>query len=230
MKETKLPLQKIEEVLDTLIKEGKAVSFARRKKFTHQLNFVANKQKVIEFLKKYHLDNPLDTGVSRIESGQKLRLDPDLFDELLSCLINEKTIIEEKSKLRLKEHQVKLSNEEKQLKEQIVELYLTAGFSTPRQDELPVLFSVPENKTDEIMNLLFEEGILVKLPQKVVMHKNSISEAKKIIVKNIQDNGGLDSAFFKNMIKTTRKYALALLDYFDEQGLTVRNNNIRKLK
>ena len=62
------------------------------------------------------------------------------------------------------------------------------------------------------------------------MHKNSVNEAREIIVKNIKENGEMDSAFFKNMIKSTRKYALALLDYFDEQGLTVRNKNIRKLK
>jgi len=62
------------------------------------------------------------------------------------------------------------------------------------------------------------------------MHKNRVGEAKEIIIGSIRGKGELDSAFFKSMIKSTRKYALALLDYFDEQGLTVRTKNIRKLK
>jgi selenocysteine-specific elongation factor len=223
-------MQKAVEILDALVKEGKAAFFAGKKKIIHQSNFIAGKQKVVDFFKKYHLDNPLETGISRIEAGRELRLDSDLFDELLSSLVNEKSIIEEKNKLRSKDHSVKLNDGEKQLKEKVNELYLSSGFSTPRQDELPVRFSVAESKISEIMNLLFDEGILARLPQDVVMHRNCISEAKEIIVKHIRNNGELDSAFFKIMIKSTRKYALALLDYFDEQGLTVRYKNIRKLK
>lgn len=230
LKKTKLPLKKIGEILDILSREGRVVSFARGKKFVHQLNFAANKQKIPDFLKKFHIDNPLETGITRIELMKLLQFDTDMLDESLSVLLNEKIIVDEQNKLRLKEYQVKLNNEEKQLKEQVIELYSAGRFSTPRQEELPARFSVSAKKIDEMMNLLFDEGILVKLSQDVVMHKNSVCEAKEIVVKNIQDNGELDSAFFKNMIKSTRKYAIALLDYFDEQGLTVRNKNIRKLK
>jgi selenocysteine-specific elongation factor len=230
LKKTKLPLKKIGEVMDILLREGKAVSFARGNKFAHQLNFASGRQKLLDFLTQYHLDNPLETGITRIETMRLLQFDTDLFNEVLSVLLNENTIVDEKHKLRLKEHRVNLNNEENQLKGRLAELYLNAGFSTPRQDELPAKLSAPENKVNKLVNLLFDEGTLVRLPQDVIMHKNRVGEAKEIIIGSIRGKGELDSAFFKSMIKSTRKYALALLDYFDEQGLTVRTKNIRKLK
>ena len=45
----------------------------------------------------------------------------------------------------------------------------------------------------------------------------------------IADKGVLDSADFKLVIDSSRKYALAILDYLDARRITVRIDNNRKL-
>lgn len=230
LKKAKLPAEKAEDVLNSLIKECKIRPFDKGKKYIHKLKYESEKDKFINILKAYHSHNPLDTGISRIGLRKELNCDAELFNELAAALINEKAILEENNKLRLTGHQIKLDAGADQLKQKLIKLYLEAGYSTPRQDELAERLSEQVIKIDEMMKLIFDEKVLVKLPQNVVMHNKFVAEAKDIVIKHIQKNGGLDSALFKTMIGSSRKYALALLDYFDEQGITIRSGNIRQLK
>ena len=50
-----------------------------------------------------------------------------------------------------------------------------------------------------------------------------------MVVRTIAEKGYLDSADFKYDIASSRKYALAILDHFDERGLTIRSGSVRKL-
>jgi selenocysteine-specific elongation factor len=54
-------------------------------------------------------------------------------------------------------------------------------------------------------------------------------QAQGIAVAYLEEHGVLDSADFKHHIGSTRKYALAILDYLDARRITVRHGNNRKL-
>jgi len=54
-------------------------------------------------------------------------------------------------------------------------------------------------------------------------------KAQDLVVETIQQKGMLNSADFKYNINSTRKYALAILDYLDSRRVTVRIGNDRKL-
>ncbi len=50
-----------------------------------------------------------------------------------------------------------------------------------------------------------------------------------MVVALITEHGTLDSADFKQNIDSSRKYALAILDFLDSKGITVRSGNLRRL-
>ena len=61
-------------------------------------------------------------------------------------------------------------------------------------------------------------------------HVNAgIRKAQAMVVEMIQEEGVLESGLFKSRIDSTRKYALAFLDYLDGLRITVRIGNDRKL-
>jgi selenocysteine-specific elongation factor len=108
-------------------------------------------------------------------------------------------------------------------------IYEKSGFESPRPDELPGLLKLPQEKIDQLLEHLCNEGKLIQLDKKVVLSRNHFIKAQDIAVKAISEKGVLDSADFKNLIQSTRKYALAVLDHLDKIGVTIRIENNRKL-
>ena len=64
--------------------------------------------------------------------------------------------------------------------------------------------------------LLFDPGVLAGIEQRLVEHLNT--------------HGEMEVAAFRDMVGTTRKYAVPLLNYFDNRGVTVRRGDVRVLR
>ena len=76
--------------------------------------------------------------------------------------------------------------------------------------------------------LLYHDQRLIRLSP-AVADPGPLPEAQARVVKLILETGAVDSAEFKHHIGSTRKYALAILDYLDARKVTVRAGNLRKL-
>jgi selenocysteine-specific elongation factor len=61
-------------------------------------------------------------------------------------------------------------------------------------------------------------------------HREAVDRAREILVEFMRKEGRLESVKFKYLLDTTRKFAIPLLDYFDDVGVTRRVGNTRYLK
>jgi selenocysteine-specific elongation factor len=71
---------------------------------------------------------------------------------------------------------------------------------------------------------------LIEVSPGFFFHTEAIEKARELIVQTIQTQGELIAADFRDSLKTSRKYIIPLLEYFDQIGLTVRKGNSRILK
>jgi selenocysteine-specific elongation factor len=122
-----------------------------------------------------------------------------------------------------------LGDADRRLMEGIVKVYEETGFQSPRPDEVPGMLEAPPAAVERLMQHLCNEGRLVRLNKNVVLGYDTFRRAQEMVVEIIQKQGVLDSADFKNHIGSTRKYALAILDYLDARKVTVRYDNDRRL-
>jgi selenocysteine-specific elongation factor len=122
-----------------------------------------------------------------------------------------------------------LAEDEQRLLDRIEELYATTGFQSPRAEELPGLLGAAPGQVRKLLDMLYHERRLVRLSSQVVLSYRHFEEAQELVVRAIQEHGSLDSADFKHRIHSSRKYALAVLDYLDAQGVTIRSGNVRRL-
>ncbi|MFP4380932.1 MAG: selenocysteine-specific translation elongation factor [Candidatus Sumerlaeia bacterium] len=122
-----------------------------------------------------------------------------------------------------------LPAQDRKVLDEIVEVYRKSGFHSPRPDELPKRVHAPRQQIDKMLNLLFKEGELIRLDKNVVIHYDSFKRAQDLVVKTIQEKGALDSNEFKTMVGSSRKYVMAFLDFLDSKGITLRQENQRKL-
>jgi selenocysteine-specific elongation factor len=113
--------------------------------------------------------------------------------------------------------------------ERVLALYEETGFSSPRPEEVPALIGAPEKAVARLMGYLCGRRLLVRLSDAVVLSRTAFLKAQDLAVNLIRERGELDSADFKYSIHSSRKYALAILDYLDSLRVTIRSGNFRKL-
>jgi selenocysteine-specific elongation factor len=122
-----------------------------------------------------------------------------------------------------------LAEDDRALAARLLELYESTGFRSPRPDELPERLNVPAERAERLLGFLCAKEQLYRLAKNVVLSRSWLREAQRIVVAEIERNGLLDSADFKRHIDSTRKYALAILDWLDGRKVLVRRGNHRSL-
>ena len=123
----------------------------------------------------------------------------------------------------------KLDDTDRRLMAELVKIYDKTGFQSPRPDELPDMLHAPQPEIDRLLEHLCNEGKLIRLAKNVLLSYNSFKKAQDMVVSIIKEKGVLNSADFKHNINSTRKYALAILDFLDSRSVTMRVQNDRKL-
>jgi selenocysteine-specific elongation factor len=123
--------------------------------------------------------------------------------------------------------------EDRALRDGIVETYRRTGFHSPRPEdlgnELRAAAGLPPARIDAMLRLLLKEGELIRLANGVLLHYDAFKRAQDLAVAVIREKGSLDSNEFKNRLETSRKYAIAFLEFLDARGVTRRDGNERRL-
>ncbi|MBE7558359.1 SelB C-terminal domain-containing protein [bacterium] len=147
----------------------------------------------------------------------------------MAWLESEKKVVRRENRIGLPAETARFDERRARLVAEIERIMRDGKYATPRPDELPQLLSAPAAEVESLLEYLCLSGALVRLGKNVVFHSHWMAEAERLVVDCIERNGVLDSADFKNMIHSSRKYALALLDYFDAVHVTSRVGNLRRL-
>ena len=123
----------------------------------------------------------------------------------------------------------RLNDGDRRLMEKIVKTYEETGFGSPRPDELPGLLGDSHDRIERLVDYLCSRNRLIRLSKNVIIDHDTFIRSQEIVVNIISRDGVLDSAEFKLHIGSTRKYALAILDFLDARRVTVRAGNNRTL-
>ncbi len=152
-----------------------------------------------------------------------------LAEAIQAALVGENLIAVQGNRLALQWASAGIDSPEQALQERIRILYVRSGFHSPRPEELPGLLGAPSGAVARAVEILKREKQIVQIAPNVILAIEHLRHAQEIIVRRIREKGALDSADFKYDLDSTRKYALAILDYFDSRRLTFRTGNERRL-
>ena len=94
------------------------------------------------------------------------------------------------------------------------------------QEEL----GVPEAELRDLLAHLEREGSLVRAPGDLWFDRGAVDELRARVVAHLDAHGSLETPTYKALIGTTRKYAMPLMELFDEERLTVRRGEARVLR
>jgi len=182
-------------------------------------------------LKEFHLRFPMKSGLAKEELRTKLPMEVDvrLFQILLNELIQSKEIVLEKDKFRLPTHQIS-SADEKGLLRRVEEAVLKAGLQSPSPKELSEAWSEKEEGIQAVFEHLVHEGVLIKIKGGIYIHRVPFENLKDALVDYLKKNKEITTPQFKDMTNASRKYAIPLIEYFDQIKLTIRLGDKRVLR
>ncbi|AOT72785.1 selenocysteine-specific translation elongation factor [Geosporobacter ferrireducens] len=185
---------------------------------------------IIKVLQNYHNSNPLKIGMGKEELRNKLKIKikGKLYDELLEHFENNQIIRLHNNFTALADFEVKYSPEQLVILEEIDRLYLEREFQTPAPEDF-LNSKKNEQKYREVLEALIEKKQLIKINEDILLHVENYEKAKEMLKQFIKENGQITLSEFRDLIHTTRKYALPLIENFDQNKITKRIDEKRVL-
>lgn len=227
---SKAPPELVAQVIDEL-KAGNQLVFNAKGRFMH-LDTMRN---ACDFVRgkvaEYHKKNPLRAGIKRLELKQSAKIDDELFEIVMKELLGTKQLVDDNDRIHLPDFKVRLSREDSEIGEAIEKLLRDAKWATPSLTELfEKLQNVPPPRIRSVVDMLCDAGHIAMLKDEILMHKDALNEAKELLVDFVKKNGSIEPGKFRDLLQTTRKYVIPMLEYFDDIGVTVRQENKRVLR
>ncbi len=222
----------LNQILNGLEKEGKVKKITEKGKSYFILNkyFEKLKQETVQILDDFHRRNPTRKGFPLAELKNALHIkDSRFLNYLLEELTAEKKIDVKNNTAALKSRGIELTEEQKAKTEAIEKMLFDGGFAVPNSEQLAAELDLTKKETTEYLQILLESEKIVRLEQDIYFHKDRIEEAKQKLIDFFEKNDHITVGEFRQLLNTSRKYALPLLNYFDSIGLTVRQEDHRVL-
>ncbi|MFC1820892.1 selenocysteine-specific translation elongation factor [Thermodesulfobacteriota bacterium] len=223
--------KRLDEALKVLLAQKKIIRYNRENgTFIHAEYFEKATNELISTLTKYHHNFPLRAGLIKEELRSKTigSRNQRLFIHIITQMVKDGTVVQEKELLRLERHKVTLARDQEEIRHQIEEAYLKGGLQPPYFKELKNRF--PEDTGAEVLEVMVKEGHLIKVKEDLYFHRDVIEDLKNRLITFLKKTGDINTPQFKEMTGASRKYSIPLMEYFDRSQITVRVGDNRVLR
>ncbi len=96
--------------------------------------------------------------------------------------------------------------------------------------QLEADLGVPRSRLVELLQQLERESRVHKIAPDLYYAAPALEQARVLLRRHIETHGSITAAVFRDLIQASRKFSIALLDYFDRTGFTLRVGDSRKLR
>jgi len=184
--------------------------------------------RVRSILSQYHAAHPLKSGMPReaLKSTLGSKIDQKGFQSLTGLLETRGEIVLEEATARLPDHRPTLTESQEALAHLIETEYRAAGLNPPLNQEAEARYGA---EARELMNILAERGALVKLTPELCFHSEAMERAEKALKEYLSSNDRITVAEFRDLVDSSRKYVVPLLEHFDRRRVTRRAGDVRTL-
>ena len=225
--------EKLIEDLNILSKKDKLILFNFTKDtYVIHLDFY-NKisEMIIQEIREYHQRYPLRRGISKELIRRKfLKNAPNkVGDMFIQRLIDAGILVQELDLLRLDGYEIEYNPEQLMIKDEIIKNLKDKQYLIPKSSEIIDSLEYNRETSQELFNSLIDNGDIIRLEDEIFILKDLYEKAKEDLVEFINKNASISVAEFRDLLNTNRKIALALLESFDGQGITKREENKRIL-
>jgi selenocysteine-specific elongation factor len=206
------------------------------RRYVHTDFFRIMLERAKETVTNYHQQYPVRPGVPREELRSQIRqgLSPRYFVLLLETLAQEGAHEITEQHVRAKSFVPSLSAAQDSLRNILLKQYRSAGLQPQSTGDVIAEVSTSENarKHDvkEILDLMIAEGSIVRVQETLLFATEHVNAMEKNVVSYLKEHGEITTPKLKELTGTSRKFTVPLGEYLDAKRVTIRIDDVRKLR
>lgn len=185
--------------------------------------WAALKSKIAGELQAYHTANPLKSGMPREELKSRLGLDTRRFNLIMEQALAENVVAVHGAALQTPGFQIVFKADQQQKIDRLMDQLNTSPWNTPSIKDAEQIVG------SEVLSALIELGRVVRLNDEVLLSAPTYQSAVQQVRAHLRAQPTITVAQVRDRFNTSRKYALALMEYLDAQGITRRVGDERVL-
>ena len=193
---------------------------------------------LLHHISNYHKNNPLvETGKTfeeliGIVDKNMPSTQVEVIKSIIGELSDEKKIKKVGNAWSLFSHSVELNHNEQRQLDFVEEFIKNSDKSVPLMSDLSREAGkngIDEKKLKQILILLTTQNKLFRFEENY-LHYSIVNDCKNKLLKYLAHHPeGITVANFRDLIKGNRKICLLMLNLFDDQGITFRDGDLRKI-
>jgi selenocysteine-specific elongation factor len=171
----------------------------------------------------FHQQFPLRPGMPRERLKSHLGLDAGVFDSILATLADEGVLVESGADLWLSQHRIVFSLKQQAQIDALLRDFEDQPYAPPAYKQ-----SV-ERIGEELLTAMITTKLLVRVGEDVLLLPQVFQDMRQAVIDHINQHGSITLAELRDQFETSRKYAVAVLEYLDQTGVTMRRGDVREL-
>lgn len=186
--------------------------------------YARTKEKIIYLIDSYHDDNPLRQGIQKEELRNRTKLAGPAFNVFIQNLEAEGRVQVSKNVIKLPHFHVRYTGEQEDAINSLMDEFRAKGVNSP---------SVKEAKRvvgEDVYYALLDMDRLKQISPDVVYERQEYQTIENQIIDYLRTEGQITVAQVRDLLDTSRKYAIAFLEYLDEREVTRREGDFRYLR
>ncbi len=187
--------------------------------------------KVLSLLEQLHEQFPLIATQDRQKVISQLDYigDAALLSAVIDGMLQRRVLIGDQRRLGRADFKPRLSANLRKLKERLIEAYQAAGFQPPEPASFANQAGGNAGNLRDLFDVCVAEGYLVKITDELYLHADVEQEMRRRLQERLSQGTGVAVSEIRDLLGTTRKFAVPLCEYLDRIGLTRREGDLRVL-
>lgn len=196
--------------------------------------FAELKKSILNRIARYHADQPNRQGIpaGRLRKALADRLADDVFQNALQNLASDQKLVSDSGVLHMVgfDPLAKLNDKERRVAAEIENTFRDSGLAAPKIECI-----VGRDKTRQgVFRLLCDTGRLVRLRthdrnRTMVLHSQTLDD----VIAEVRTHFSYPRKFalteVRQLLGSTRKYTVPLMEHLDATGVTLRMGNLRQI-
>lgn len=222
-----LPPQALGDAFEALLRNGRVRGFAGL--WFLPGPYEAAVARFIEALRQEHAKAPQHSGLfaDRVAKAAGLPWSGKPLDRIVADLVNRRMISESNGQLRDLAFAPKLTDKPRRFLDRILEVIESQPVNVPNPFELSKILHAPIQAVSEGLRVGVQVGELIEIGDGIYYTPRQLDTLQRNI-KSWAGGRSFNTVALRDELRTSRKYVSALLEYFEEHHVTVRDGEKRR--
>lgn len=225
--------KRLESILNPPLSTGIILQACREPRiYLFRESFDVLKNHLLHEVEQFQRANPLREGISREELKSRMpkRSDQRFYMSLLTSLEKDGSVVSDRDIVRTTVKSATNRAGEALLTAEIETMLHRGGTEPPTLREISDTLAVSEKSALAHLSLLARSGLAVRMKGDIFYAPEVVDDVREKLLTYLREHGEISPAGFRELSGLSRKFMIPLLEYFDQEKLTIRVGDIRVLR